>query len=317
LATGASLDLNDGATSTIRIPVSSRSDDIPATMPLFHFDTEAGIWRQEGTATLQGTEPNRYYEGTVTHFTTWNADVLYSSVNVTGCVVDGNGEPVAGANVTSEGKDYTGRASVFTDADGNFTVKAKPNSAAFLQARKGEAVSNSAEIVTLTTDMERSECLVLTQSTVSIKLTWGGEPNDLDSHTLAANSDEHIYYVNKGSLTQMPFVALDVDDTDGFGPEVTTFSRLARSRTYRFYVDNYSETYDPGQTGSPARIELTNGGNQTVFTPPTGESEATAIWHVFDLTTDDSCNITVTPVQQFASQEPSNPNVGNDATYCD
>jgi hypothetical protein len=141
-------------------------------------------------------------------------------------------------------------------------------------------------------------------------------PSDLDSHTLGPNASDHIYYVSLGSLTQSPYIALDVDDVSGTGPEVTTFARLAQNRTYRFYVHNYSNTFTPGQTGSPARVEITGNGFQTVFTPPAGETNQTRYWHVFDLTTDAACVPTIAPVQQFTIAEPLNANVGNTATFC-
>ena len=315
-ANGAALNLANGMNSTLRIPVSSRAASLPPTIPLFYFDTTTGMWKQEGTAALQGTSANRYYEGTVTHFTTWNADQAYNTVTISGCVQAVDGSRVVSAIVKSEGKNYIGSASTMTDASGNYTVAVKSNSQVFLQATKDTEISNSPEVDVLGANISLSECLTLTAAKVSIKLTWGAEPQDLDSHTLAANSDEHIYYSEQGSLAVAPFVALDVDDTTGYGPEVTTISRLAKNRKYRFYVDNYSGTFDPGQTGSPARVELIYGGRQFIFTPPAGETTETNVWNVFELSTDSSCNATVTPLQQFAAIASENPNVGNDASYC-
>lgn len=315
-ANGERLTLAAGQTATLRIPVSSRAAAPPDPVPLFYYDTVFGIWRQEGSAIRQGTAPNLYYEGVVSHFTTWNADELHAFVNVTGCVQDALGIRIPDAVVTAEGIDYAGRASAVTNSEGNFTLRVKPNSDAFLQATKEGAVSNSPPIATSGTDLSVTPCLVLSGNNLSIKLTWGSAPSDLDSHTLGANSDEHVYFSSKGSLTAAPYIALDVDDVTGFGPEVTTFTRLARNRRYSFYVHNYSETFSPGQTGSPARVELTAGGTQTIFTPPAGETNQTEYWHVFDVTTNNNCAITVVPVQQFSIAEPTNQNVGNAATYC-
>ena len=316
-ADGAALDLANGVSSTLRIPVSTRASSLPATIPLYYFDSGSGLWNQEGTATLQGTAPNRYYEGAVTRLSTWNADQPYTTVTVRGCVQTADGSGVGGAIVKSEGKNYTGSASTVTDTDGSFTVAAKSNSQVFLQASKDVQISNSPQVDVLGADITLPRCLVLATAQVSIKLTWGAEPEDLDSHTLAANRDEHIFYGQPGELAANPYVALDVDDTSDFGPEITTISRLARNRRYQFYVDNYSSSYHPGQTGSPARVELIYAGRQFVFTPPAGETMQTPVWNVFQLATDANCNVTVLPLQQFLSSEPANPNPGNDASYCD
>ncbi|HEY5809972.1 MAG TPA: Calx-beta domain-containing protein [Povalibacter sp.] len=315
-ASGSALVLAAGTTVSIRIPVSSRDTSTPTTVSLFYFDSVTGMWHEEGTATLAGTDPNQYYEGTVSRLAIWAAGSLYPPINVTGCVEDAVGARIVGAAVIAEGRDYVGSAQTLTDASGNFTVPVKADSLAFVQASRGSAVSNSPQVTAQTASITLSPCLVLTGGTLSVKLTWGDAPADLDSHTLGANADDHVYYAGRGSLTAQPYIALDVDDVTGFGPEVTTFSGIARNRRYSFYVHNFSGTFTPGQTQSPARVELTAGGTQTVFAPPAGETTQTEYWHVFDLTTDDNCVVTVVPVQQFKQVEPLNLNVGNDAAFC-
>ena len=60
---------------------------------------------------------------------------------------------------------------------------------------------------------------------VRIILTWGSNPSDMDSHLLTPEIDSvnfHISYSNRGSSESAPFVVLDLDDVDGFGPETIT-----------------------------------------------------------------------------------------------
>jgi uncharacterized protein YfaP (DUF2135 family) len=315
-ADGTPLNLAAGTTATVRIAPSSRSGVLPASVPLFFYNTTTGLWVQEGSAALQGTAPAQYYEGTVAHFTTWNADQIYDTVRINGCVQDAGGVRVAGALVASEGKSYTGQSSTLTNANGEFSVAVKRGSAAFLVATTNTELSNAPTLDVGEQDQTMGECLTLTRSALSIKLTWGGSPSDLDAHTLGANVSEHVYFSDKGSLAAAPFVALDVDDTDSFGPEVMTFAKLAKNRTYRFYVRNYSSTFDPGQTGSPARVEVNNRGTQTVFSPPVGETSGTDFWHVFDLRTDEACNAALVPVQQFLTSAPAPISTDDSAQYC-
>jgi hypothetical protein len=91
------LQLNNGTPATIRIPLADGLDpsDAPATAPLAWFDEESGQWIQESVATLDVV--NQYYEGQITHFTTWNAAEVYTPVEVAGRVVDGEGNALAGA----------------------------------------------------------------------------------------------------------------------------------------------------------------------------------------------------------------------------
>ncbi|MGJ7605240.1 hypothetical protein ACSFA7_12910 [Variovorax sp. LT1R20] len=315
-ADGAPLNLAAGMDATLRIAPSSRATVLPPSVPLFHYNTTTGLWVQEGTATLQGTAPSQYYEGTVTHFTTWNADQIYNTVRINGCVQNAAGERVGGALVASEGKTYTGLATALTNANGEFSVAVKRASEAYVIANTATEVSNAPTVTVGDEDVSLGACLTLTRSAVSVKLTWGARPLDLDSYTFGANADELVYFEEKGSLTEAPFIGLDVDDQFSFGPEVTTFAKLAKNRTYRFIVHNYSDTFDPGQTGSPARVEVANRGAQSIFTPPAGETSSTRIWHVFDMTTDANCQATIVPVQQFLADPPAPINTDNNAQYC-
>lgn len=300
--------------ATVRIPVSTRSTVArPASIPLFSFDPVTGLWNEEGTAALTGTVPNQYYQGTVTHFTTWSSAQFYpASVTYSGCVVDAANNPVAGATVNAEGVDYTSVISRMTDASGNFTLPKLSPGTAIVQAVKDIRVSNSVT-ASGTTNSTNPTCLVLAGA-VATRLSWGASPSDLDSHTLGGGSS-HVYWSGRGSLTAAPYMALDVDDVTGYGPEVTTLGRLAQNTTYRFYVHNWSGTFNPGMTGSPAKVELVIAGTPRTFTPPIGEATS-VYWHVYDLTTDSSCNLTLTSVQQFRTSAPSNPNTGGTPVYC-
>lgn len=308
-SSGAALSLAPLKTATITIPVSSRSGTLPSTIPLFYFDAATGRWVQQGTASLVGAT----YQGTVSNIATWSSARFYpTSVSYTGCVVDATNTPVIGATVSTDGINYSSAVSTITDINGNFTLPLETGTTAIVQAAKDIRVSNS---VTAdgTVSSNNPTCLVLS-GVLAVRLTWGASPLDLDSHTLGPGGS-HVYWAAKGSLTASPYIALDVDDTTSYGPEVTTVTRLAKSSTYRFFVHNYSNTFSPGQTGSPAKVELIIAGVPRVFAPPSGEG-SNGYWHVFDLATDASCGLTLTSRQVFLAVVPSNPNSIATPTYC-
>ena len=314
-AAGQPANLRTGQTATIRIPLGTRDAFPPATIPLFHFDVAAGRWVQEGTATLQGAG-ERYYEGTVSHFSTWNADRVSETVWVNGCVSDASGVRVAGASVTSDGIDYSGTTNAVTDADGAFRIAVRKDSLATLIAVQNLLVSNTVRIEESGTDVIRTNCLVLAANAngVSIKLTWGDKPRDLDSH-LWTPSGAHIYYSTKGQLASAPFANLDVDDTNSFGPEVVTLTKLMVG-TYKYAVKNFSGYSSGPIVGSGARVELIlPGGRTELFVPPaTGETASTNYWTLFNLTVDAQCNVTLTRTEAYASGEPTVPTAT--PTYC-
>jgi len=313
---GERLNLAPGKTATIRIPVATRSASNPATIPLFYFDEATGFWKQEGSATLAGSGADQYYEGTVSHFTYWNADQLMNTVYVNGCVADDAGaSSLANILVASDGIDYSSSSSVRTDAQGKFRIAMKKGGKATLFAQQGVKLSNTVSVGPFAADTTLAECLSLTTLTdaISIKLTWGAKPVDVDSHLFAPDGTE-IYYGSKGSLGTDPFANLDVDDTTGFGPEVVTIRKLMVG-TYTYALYNYSGTYDPGMTGSPVRVELNNKGSLSVFGPTSGETaNSTRWWTVFKLTVNDRCQVTVNRVGTWSSDTPAHAEVTR--KYC-
>jgi len=124
--------LRAGESASIRIPLGSLSETPPATIPLLIFNETTGRWVEEGEATLQGTAPDQFYVGTVQRFGAWNADKPMVTVFVSGCVRDTANQPVANVRVTTDGINYSGSASAFTNADGNFRVAMRRDALATL-----------------------------------------------------------------------------------------------------------------------------------------------------------------------------------------
>ncbi|MFK7808785.1 MAG: carboxypeptidase-like regulatory domain-containing protein [Saprospiraceae bacterium] len=85
---GEPLNIADGQTASIELPVPSElAGSAPTTIPLWHFNEASGIWEEDGQATLQ----NGIYVGTVDHFSTWNVDVPFAPINLTGRILNESG----------------------------------------------------------------------------------------------------------------------------------------------------------------------------------------------------------------------------------
>ncbi|HEU4622477.1 MAG TPA: hypothetical protein VFS42_09645 [Burkholderiaceae bacterium] len=158
---GRRVNLGANKTATIRIPLSSRAPNPPATIPLFYFDDASGRWVEEGSAALAGTAPNQYYEGSVKHFTVWNADKVVDTIYVNGCLQSSNGQRLSGEVVGSEGVDYIGRAGAITDAEGRFRVAIRRNGVArvFATSLDGLRESNVVKVGPSATDITLPDCL--------------------------------------------------------------------------------------------------------------------------------------------------------------
>ncbi|BBP02454.1 tetratricopeptide repeat protein [Sulfuriferula nivalis] len=84
-----------------------------------------------------------------------------------------------------------------------------------------------------------------------IVLNWGATPPDLDSHLLFKNN--HIFFQNKNGTDAL----LDVDDTDGYGPETTTIMRKHDGERYVYAVhsfSNYADTTTHDLSNSGAKV---------------------------------------------------------------
>ncbi|MBD3168334.1 MAG: hypothetical protein GF307_02545 [candidate division Zixibacteria bacterium] len=115
-------------------------------------------------------------------------------------------------------------------------------------------------------------------------LTWGKDPEDLDSHLWTpeiSGTDYHIYYVDRGDTTSAPYAELDLDDVTSYGPEHITITRNF-SGTYQYAVYHFSGEGD--LTTSGARVTLVKPDREVLtFTPPNDNCEEYWYWHVCNI----------------------------------
>ena len=85
---GRKLNIADGKTAsmTYEIPENLLSS-APETIKMWWYDYDAGVWREGGEATRDGSK----WIGEVSHFSCWNFDLNAPSVVVTGQIVQSNG----------------------------------------------------------------------------------------------------------------------------------------------------------------------------------------------------------------------------------
>ncbi len=85
---GDYLQLAEGTTAQISLDVPAEMQgNAPASIPLWHFDEDSGLWEEEGEATLEGGK----YVGSVSHFSFWNCDAPFPLITLSGFVNGDNG----------------------------------------------------------------------------------------------------------------------------------------------------------------------------------------------------------------------------------
>lgn len=309
---GGTLVLGSGAALEFTLPVASGGTP-PATMPLWNYDMTAGTWVEVGTATYNAANGTYTASGTQVGVTFnfgsggnpapssyWNADQPYATACLEGRVVNPEGEPAVGAiEVTSEGVDYVGSSTTFTDNDGRFTVNVKANASAQVYAQGGGLYTDVPVVVNPTpSELATEGCtdigdVILAYPIASIVLTWGATPSDLDSHftgpdATIADTRFHVYY--SGSSPQ---ATLDTDDTSGFGPEVISLLQ-AEPGTYVYSIHNYSgEASGPiRDSGAIIRAFVPGGFREFAVADADGDvADGNGVWRVFKFTISGNGNI--------------------------
>ncbi|ROL61534.1 hypothetical protein D9V86_05285 [Bacteroidetes/Chlorobi group bacterium ChocPot_Mid] len=120
------LQLAGGKPATVTMPIPAKlSANAPSSIPLWHYDTDKGKWIEFGVANKVGNS----YVGQVTHFSKINCDMKYDELSqITGRVVDQDGNPLGNAWVKISGVDFAGGGQGHCDDDGTFEfIRVKAN----------------------------------------------------------------------------------------------------------------------------------------------------------------------------------------------
>ena len=116
----------------------------------------------------------------------------------------------------------------------------------------------------------------LASNEIRFVLEWGSDPRDLDSHLdgVCHTDGNHTVSVNwthrKAYSGNKMYAELDLDDTDGFGPETTTL--YDTNGTFTFKVHRYSSVGELSQSGATVKI-YTSGSSPIVMRVPSDAGE--------------------------------------------
>ena len=123
---------------------------------------------------------------------------------------------------------------------------------------------------------------VTSGNTYRAVLTWGANPRDLDSHVYGTDADGysfHVYYSDKEHYEGETIVCdLDIDDTNGYGPETITLIPTTTS-PYYYYIYKYAGSGYLSTSG--AQVRLYKGSTLIkTYNVPTDQGDGD-YWNVF------------------------------------
>ena len=141
-------------------------------------------------------------------------------------------------------------------------------------------VSEEGQSIILTPELNDNEYRIV--------LTWNGMPRDLDSHLTYYRDGEkllHVFYRNRqGIIDDVEIATLDLDDTDGYGPETVTITingNLIADGYFIYSVHNFSGEENLTESEAIVRVYA---GNSLIQTYPVPEGKTGNVWRVFSLT---------------------------------
>lgn len=215
---------------------------------------------------------------------------------VSGTVVSATtGLPVSGVSVAC------GRATTLSDDSGDFSLEV-PVGNQTVRFTKTGFCDFSLPVAVQKGETSEVDTLPISTALASgqyrIVLSWGELPYDLDSHLWTPGGYE-VYFGDEGADNSSPFVWLDIDDTESYGPETITITQ-STTGTYTYSVHNFSADFgfDEPLTASHARVEVYNvNGLMRSFTVPT--SGTGNWWNVFTMS-----NGAITPVNTITETPP-------------
>lgn len=117
---GQVLNLAKGSEASITMPIPAELEgNAPGEIPLWSLDEASGLWVEESVAFSN----NGFYTGDVQHFSFWNCDVPFPLVNITGSLVDNQGQPLGYQTMVISTQNDVMSAVGGTNANGEFEGK--------------------------------------------------------------------------------------------------------------------------------------------------------------------------------------------------
>lgn len=187
---GEKLNIASGTTATIKVPVASAITNPPATVPLWSFNETFGYWEEDGLAFLQGD----YYSGEVSHFSFWNVDVPFATVELCVTLVDDANNTINNQYVILKRAESNGTSTSngFTNANGEICGFVPSNEELILSVRDFGCVTNHVNIPIGPFSSDQELTLTVTEE-VSLSTSLMGQFNNCDGNAIN-NGYLKIYY---------------------------------------------------------------------------------------------------------------------------
>jgi len=225
---GNALQMKEGASSELTFPIpDGMENNPPATIPLWYFDEDKGIWIEEGTATLRGN----VYVGSVTHFSWHNLDVPAERVTIKGKVTDCEDKPVTYIKISVE------QTAAVTNSKGEYSVFVPANTPVTLTV-KSEDYDNYSPEKSINVPGKPGGTLVSDQNIVLPCRSQITEPGD-----------DAVFTIDKASVTYLSAGDEVIITIDNFGKQIRWDTNYGTDDHGVIIFDNTARIYTIGAAG--------------------------------------------------------------------
>ena len=166
-----------------------------------------------------------------------------------------------------------------TDSGGSVSLNLKESGTYTVVIEKDGYIRETFEAYVMsnaaTTSVKFSLSPTMSGDTIRFVLSWGSTPYDLDSYLIGKGGDGSSVYISYRSMRSTNsagdlLAELDVDDTDGYGPEtITLYDSFG---DYEFTVVDYNETGTMSMSGATVKIYVGDSLHTTVNVPSSLEN---------------------------------------------
>lgn len=235
-------------------------------------------------------------DGNIVSDTPWN-EIILTEANknrensglFSGVVIDAEtGDIVPGATVAFMGEEDSSHSyTTTTDANGAFELEVEPDTYTVTISADGYLQEEFVIEVEEGENYTGQQFVIsqeLESGTVRIVLEWNAQPWDLDSYLRGETDDGDrvaVSYYNKQSTAGDDLLAeLDVDDTDGYGPETITLYEI--NGVYTYTVEDFRDTGTMQEYGATVKVYLPGQSQPTVI-ELSQSAGVENVWEVFTL----------------------------------
>lgn len=286
-------------------PATNFQNTAPSTSPVYLFDETTGLWIRQELDTFRTLPfPSAPFNGLIGSMGILNIDKPVGATQISGCVTDELGKPIANAVVKAESQMQINSSEILTDINGRWSLLASNPSQVIVSAEVGARRTQKITLLTNGAEVVIPECLSLVYPKATVFLSWAKKPTSIIPLLTITSTSHGVFKVpdlGVETWSSLPFVRAEQYDS---------FGNLPTELSIRSFIDGeYLFTTIIAGGTEPDRIPVnqvlpyvivTIDGVEHRLDAPVVSFTDGAFWEVFKIIVKDGSH-TFIPVNTFTN----------------